>query len=262
MRQKLRCIFVFLSLWLFATGEEKTVSEDMLMNNNIIKLTDILPIGNPAEYKLHLGCPNSDGVNPLNEYVKDKNNWKGWNEWQGNKNVWTRKYIFSFIEFPSIANAYLFAGVFEVKERLPKKYILEECPEFSKWDGRLICKFYRCKGLRGRAFNLERFIDSFDVLEVLPEQYTGEIFCGYTNVNHSFSVLQPIVQRERRDWQSALSVIKGVYLISDTTNGKVYVGSAYGDSGVWSRLQCYVGTGHGWHDARSNSFEKKELSTH
>jgi hypothetical protein len=42
--------------------------------------------------------------------------------------------------------------------------------------------------------------------------------------------------------------VKGVYLIVDKKNGKMYVGSAYGDLGIWSRWSCYIGTGHGWND--------------
>lgn len=42
--------------------------------------------------------------------------------------------------------------------------------------------------------------------------------------------------------------MKGVYLICDKSNGKKYVGSAYGDAGIWSRWACYIGTGHGWND--------------
>ncbi len=28
----------------------------------------------------------------------------------------------------------------------------------------------------------------------------------------------------------------------------MYVGSAYGETGIWSRWGCYIGTGHGWND--------------
>ncbi len=62
-----------------------------------IKLIDLIPIEHPVQYKLHLACANEDGVHPLNEYMADRNNWIGWNEWRGAKNQWTRKYIFSFI---------------------------------------------------------------------------------------------------------------------------------------------------------------------
>ena len=57
-----------------------------------------------------------------------------------------------------------------------------------------------------------------------------------------------IVRNGKQDWKAALENVKGVYLITDKSNGKRYVGSAYGGSGIWSRWACYVGTGHGWND--------------
>ena len=37
-------------------------------------------------------------------------------------------------------------------------------------------------------------------------------------------------------------------MITDISNGKRYVGSAYGVTGLWSRWASYVGTGHGHTD--------------
>ncbi len=215
-----------------------------------IKLTDIIPLPDPTAYKLHLACANEDGVHPLNEYVIDRTSWIGWNEWRGagGKNDWNRPFILSFIHFYPLTNAYMFGGIFEVKQRLSDHYVIKEVESFQKWDGRLICSFQRYQGLRGRAFRLEGFLDSFEVLQVLPEKYDGERFCGYTNINHPFSVLRPIVRRERQDWKISLAAVKGVYLVMDSSNGKSYVGAAYGDAGIWSRLCCYVTTGHGWND--------------
>ena len=34
-------------------------------------------------------------------------------------------------------------------------------------------------------------------------------------------------------------------MIADTSTGKRYIGSAYGDSGIWSRWETYVDSGHG-----------------
>jgi hypothetical protein len=39
--------------------------------------------------------------------------------------------------------------------------------------------------------------------------------------------------------------MKGVYVIHDRTTGKPYVGSAYGDTGIWSRWEQYAETLHG-----------------
>lgn len=224
-----------------------------------IKMTEILQIENPKEYKLHLACANEDGCHPLDEYVADRKNWIGWNEWRGEKNRWTRPFIFSMIHFYPISNAYMFGGVFSVKERMPDRYVLDEVEKFKKWDGRLVCGFFHYQGLMGSAFNLENQIDSFDVLQVFPERYDGERFCGYQNINHSFSVLRPLLFKEKADWKASLMAVKGVYLIVDSSNGKTYVGSAYGDAGIWSRLSCYINTGHGWNDELVKTIAEKGM---
>ena len=211
-------------------------------------LTDIIKIDDPSKYKLHLGGRNEDGENPLDYFAKAPKNWIGWNEWKGNKNDWTREYIFSLIEFYPKANSWLFGGIFKIINRLENKYEIEEVQEFSKYTGRVILSFYRYQGLRGRAFYLETFIKDFTILELLPDIYSGEIFPGYDRINHDFSTLENIIKREIIDWKTALQNIKGIYLVTDKSNGKSYVGSAYGDAGIWSRWQCYIGTGHGWND--------------
>ena len=43
--------------------------------------------------------------------------------------------------------------------------------------------------------------------------------------------------------------MKGIYVIVDRSNGKKYVGSAYGEGGIWSRWSTYVySDGHGYND--------------
>ncbi|MFI0460101.1 MAG: GIY-YIG nuclease family protein, partial [Candidatus Thiodiazotropha endolucinida] len=39
--------------------------------------------------------------------------------------------------------------------------------------------------------------------------------------------------------------VNGIYCITDTRNGKLYVGTAYGKNGIWGRWSDYVSTGHG-----------------
>ncbi|MBO0935409.1 GIY-YIG nuclease family protein [Fibrella sp. HMF5335] len=51
--------------------------------------------------------------------------------------------------------------------------------------------------------------------------------------------------------------MKGIYLITDRSNGKKYVGSAYGDYGVWSRWAIYAGTGHGFNDELTKLIAEK-----
>ena len=43
------------------------------------------------------------------------------------------------------------------------------------------------------------------------------------------------------EWKNALSVVKGVYCITDTSTGKIYIGSAYGNTnGIWQRWSSYA----------------------
>jgi len=79
----------------------------------------------------------------------------------------------------------------------------------------------------------------------LREPYSGRQFPGYDDIDLSFEELATLVKNERVDWKAALENIKGVYLLSDSRTGRRYIGSAYGEQGVWSRWCSYVATGHG-----------------
>lgn len=228
-----------------------------------IELKDILPLKNLKEYKLHLGC--FDRVNqPLDLFVSDFNKWKAWNEWIGKKNDFNRKYIFSVIDYYHEPNKWLFGGIWEVKKRYLEKskedggYEIELVPEYQNLIGRLILDYKRV-GTRGRAFLLENFHKEFTVSELLKESYSGEIFCGYENINHDFTKLESIYKTQKLDWKGALENIKGVYQIIDKSNGKKYVGSAYGQFGIWSRWACYIETGHGWNDELTTLIKKKGI---
>lgn len=71
-------------------------------------------------------------------------------------------------------------------------------------------------------------------------------FTDYSELLLSFEELQEIVINDYQDWHTVLSVVKGIYLITDTATGKLYIGAAYGENGIWGRWKDYVETnGHG-----------------
>lgn len=212
-----------------------------------IPLNDVLQIASPHEYKLHLACWNGE-CHPLDEFVACRDNWIQWNEWRGRRNDWTRPHILSFMEFYHQRDAWLFGGVFEVVERHKNRYILREHSNFEKYVGRLVASFSRSGGMRGRAFKLESYLDRFTISQILPRAYSGERFPGFEHINHSFADLEAVFRAGGLDWKAALESVKGVYLVSDKSNGKKYVGSAYGDAGIWSRWASYIESGHGGND--------------
>ena len=211
-----------------------------------IKLTNLLRISPLGEYKIHFAVWN--GVEqPLDVFTRDRDQWKGWNSWRGNRDDFSRKFIFSLIRFYHQADKWLFGGIFEVKARSGKAYTVELDQQYAEYIGRLLIH-YPGPGIRGRAFNLEKHYPSLVVSQIFDKPYSGEAFCGYENIAHAFSLLESVFKQNKQDWKAALENVKGVYLIIDKRNGKMYVGSAYGDSGIWSRWSCYIGTGHGWND--------------
>jgi hypothetical protein len=70
-------------------------------------------------------------------------------------------------------------------------------------------------------------------------------FPGFRKVDLSYDELCLISRQQIQDWTSALSSVAGVYLITDTLDNKLYVGSASGQGGIWQRWTDYASTGHG-----------------
>ena len=211
-----------------------------------IRLSSIIKIDNPKTYKLHAARHNGHEY-PLNVFTRSREEWVEWNTWRNDKNEFSRQFIFSLIDFHHEKDTWLFGGIFEIITRLGVKkshsYEIKELTEYSDLVGRL--KINLKKPPRGRAFYLEHHIDNMFVSEILKQSYTGEIFPGYEYINHDFNILSSIFKNEKADWKAALMNIKGIYVVSDKKNGKKYIGSAYGDSGSWSRWSSYLGNGHG-----------------
>lgn len=214
-----------------------------------IKLSDILKFEDPSEFKVHLANWNGH-QNPLDVFVSNKEEWKGWNSWRSEKDDFNRKYIFSLMEYYHEPNSWLFGGIYEVVERLnttrSKGYEIELTEIHKPFVGRLKIKWPRTG--RAKSRKLENYLNEFEVSEIFKEEYTGEVFCGYEKINHDFHILESIFLSGKQDWKAALENVKGVYVIMDKSNGKKYVGSAYGGTGIWSRWSCYIGNGHGHND--------------
>ena len=221
-----------------------------------IKISDLLNLEDLKTYKLHIAT-HSKIEHPLDVFVRNEKEWKGWNIYKGTKNIWTRKYIFTLIEYYHETNKWLFGGIFEIISRHEQHYELKLHEKYKNLIGRAIIDFHHY--FRSRHGNLEKYYDNMTISQILKEKYNGDYFPGYENINIDFSNLEQIFKNEKKDWKTALENIKGVYVIFDKSNGKKYVGSAYGDSGIWSRWACYIGTGHGWNDELTKLIKEKNI---
>jgi hypothetical protein len=186
----------------------------------------------------------------LDVFLRDKDESKGWNEYRekGSPDVFNRKYIFSLIQYYHRPGTWLFGGIFEVLTRSSNgPYTVRLAQDAEEYIGRLLI-LHPGPRVRGRSFLPETYYDQLMVSQILEKPYQGEAFPGYENIVHDFSQLESIIYQAKPDWKSALENVKGVYLITDKKSGRMYVGSAYGGFGIWSRWSCYIGSGHGRND--------------
>lgn len=106
-------------------------------------------------------------------------------------------------------------------------------------------KFHYKHRSRGGRVNLENLYRHIAVSEILPEPYSGRVFQGYHLAHLSFQELELFIKRGASDWENALRHVKGVYMITDIKSQRRYIGSAYGEQGIWGRWSLYAAVGHG-----------------
>lgn len=83
-------------------------------------------------------------------------------------------------------------------------------------------------------------------IEVIsPVRVTFSRFPGYRQTDLSRQELGQIIAHELKDWRTALSTVKGIYPLTDTLKGMLYVGQAAGENGIWERWKQYFTSGHG-----------------
>ena len=213
-----------------------------------ILLKDFWKIANVKDYKVHFARFNG-GEQPLDAWVSDRSKWVGWQEHRPRSNAFSRPYIFSLMNFhPDGDKSWLFGGVFRVVGRHADRYEVELTDQGEPYIGRL--KLRSDYTNRATRVNFENHYAQgypLQVAALLDEPYSGQIFPGYEDIDLSFAELETLMRNERPDWKAALQNAKGVYLITDTSSRTPtrYVGSAYGEDGIWSRWRDYVETGHG-----------------
>ncbi|MGV9013533.1 MAG: GIY-YIG nuclease family protein [Flavobacteriales bacterium] len=207
---------------------------DFLVANQVLLAPD---------FRVHLATPSSS--DPLTAYYK--NQFKEWQEWQGKDNF-KGKHIVSLIQTRR-KHKWLFAGVYEVlgKTWLTDHYEYDTrlVPGHEDWIGRVIAHHER-EGKRKPYRIGANISDSITLDFIREEPLTVDEFPGYHLTCIAFEDLRTIVQQSVESWRVPLQKVKGIYSLTDQENGKLYVGKADGESGIWGRWSSYVasmGTG-------------------
>jgi len=155
-----------------------------------------------------------------------------------------------------------FYGVYRVLRERPRTdgLVLKDCPWSAKWHQEAGF-FYDLKydprfdDLRHRLIvdwghATRSWIQKPANKHVLSIQEPGRRlppFEDYLEFSLSFDQLRDLFANEEAhtEWRSRLSAVAGVYLILAEGSGDLYVGSAYGEGGIWTRWRNYAASGHG-----------------
>ena len=120
-------------------------------------------------------------------------------------------------------------------------YDFEEDSRFTDLRGRIVIDWG--KGTR----KWDQIARNKPVLEIRESGRCLPPFEDYLEFSLSYAQLKSMFANEEahREWRTHLSAVSGVYLILAETSGDLYVGSAYGQGGIWARWRQYAKTKHG-----------------
>jgi hypothetical protein len=107
----------------------------------------------------------------------------------------------------------------------------------ADWKGRLQIKFPPPE----RSWWRRAHKNQLPVQAIHQESAFGAALPAWSEINLSWSELSVLPAK----WAAALSQWRGIYLIFDRSDGKAYVGSAYGPENILGRWLNYAATGHG-----------------
>ena len=220
----------------------------MKHNPQKIFLNEILKLDNLENVKIRFNLMFRDNWNPIEIFKKEDFDvlleGQYWN-YKKKKSYKHGQITLGFIRINNNNELWLLFHVGKITKDLNKLdgvgYEYEILPQYEKYFGRLIIKYKNKSQTMIRYAN--SVINHCEVIQILPDTFGNDIFPGYDKVNVSWEEMSRVISKE--SWKAALQNQKGVYLITDISNGKMYVGSAYGENMILGRWQSYIKSGNG-----------------
>ena len=212
-----------------------------------IKLNDILRLDNLKDVKIRFNLMIAQNWNPI-ELFKNGNistmlDGQYWN-YNKNKSYKAGQITIGLVKIKQNEDFWLLFHIVQVTKDLNilngVGYEFQDLLEYEKYVGRLVIKFKN--KVQRMIRNAESVIDDCYVSQILPDTFDNDLFPGYERVNISWDKMKRVLEKD--NWKTALQNQKGVYLLTDKSNGKMYVGSACGENMILGRWKDYVNTGH------------------
>lgn len=230
---------------------------------NVLNLSDEEIKNSKIEFNMQAG---SGGQPYIDRWLKHGEDEKAagtckdcsyWGWYGKQRNFYPGQWVFSFARMAD--DDWLLISAAEIIDVPASEWATAKVLErFAPLFGRLIIKCRKGNTFSRYVFNLGKYIEQATVKEILPCIYSGETFEGYDRVHLPFHRLADIFNgRILPTYYEALKKVSGVYCLTDTSNGKLYIGSATGEEGVAQRWGNYLDSKHGGNKKLMALYEQK-----
>lgn len=223
------------------------------INNSKIELN--MTAGRGGETYLNLWLDH-DEKEKLSGTCTNCSYW-GWYS-KNRRNFQPGNIVFSFVQMPD--NEWLLISAARILD-VPKstnRAKVQILKEYSALFGRLIIKYKKGNTYSLYVFRMDYLIKDITVKEILPCLYSGEAFEGYDKICLPYKRLADIFSKKiLPTYYEALKKVTGVYCLTDTHTGKLYIGSATGTDGVAQRWGNYLDSKHGGNIKLKELYKKK-----
>lgn len=211
----------------------------------MIKLMDLLKIAGVYvnSYKIHCATGKEDP--PLEAFFEGR--FKAWQEYQNQQNFKCDEVI-SLIHLQN--DKWLFAGIYQILGVKHRKdgdkswyeYGTQELAGLDHLTGRIVVQF-RKRFIAAYLIG-PKYIDKLLVSEIREKRMRVADFPGYHSANLSYRMLRTVVRKNMPQWKGALSNVGGVYLVTDTDTGRLFVGSTNSGDTIWHQWVSFAINGH------------------
>ncbi len=118
---------------------------------------------------------------------------------------------------------------------------LKKIESFDKFKDRLVIDWIVPRGW----YNTYGKVIDKEVIKILPNNYVKD-FPGLMNIRLNFEELKKIIKNpeSHSNWFNSLTRLQAIYLILDKKKGYQYIGTTYGENGLWQRWETYVKGDH------------------
>ncbi len=115
--------------------------------------------------------------------------------------------------------------------------VLEKMNEFAKYENRLIIDWVTPRGW----YNTYGKVKDKEVVKILPYHFVDE-FPGLMKIRISAKELKTIIYNPQTHakWYESLTRLQAVYMILDKKTGNQYIGTTFGQNGLWQRWESYA----------------------